>query len=142
MAMAGLAEQDLPARALYIVALPIGNAADITLRALWVLAHVDAIASEDTRVTARLLAIHGISRPLRRYDEHTADEAGPALLERILGRGSIAAAISAKVGVGRRLAERGRERLEALPSVMPCDGRIPCRRGRKRPVRAAVVPRA
>lgn len=65
------------------MATPIGNAGDVSLRALRVLRGVDAIACEDTRVTARLLAIHGISRPLRRYDEHTADEAGPALLERI-----------------------------------------------------------
>lgn len=65
------------------MATPIGNADDLSLRALRVLQSVDAIACEDTRVTARLLAIHGISRPLRRYDEHTADKAGPALLERI-----------------------------------------------------------
>ena len=68
------------------MATPIGNAGDLSLRALRVLESVDAIACEDTRVTARLLAIHGISRPLRRYDEHTADKAGPALLERIARR--------------------------------------------------------
>lgn len=68
---------------LYLVATPIGNAADITLRALDVLAQADVIACEDTRVTAKLLAIHGISRPLLRYDEHAARAAGPALIERV-----------------------------------------------------------
>jgi 16S rRNA (cytidine1402-2'-O)-methyltransferase len=70
---------------LYVVATPIGNAADITLRALDVLAQADVIACEDTRVTAKLLAIHGISRPLVRYDEHTAGTAGPVLVERVRG---------------------------------------------------------
>ena len=65
------------------MATPIGNATDITLRALDVLAQADVIACEDTRVTAKLLAIHGISRPLVRYDEHTARMAGPALIERV-----------------------------------------------------------
>src|SRR5512144_3093189 len=70
---------------LYVVATPIGNAADITLRALDVLARADVIACEDTRVTAKLLAIYGISRPLVRYDEHTAGTAGPVLVERMRG---------------------------------------------------------
>lgn len=69
---------------LYLVATPIGNAADISLRALSVLAAADVIACEDTRVTSRLLAVHGISRPLVRYDEHTAQTSGPALLRRIV----------------------------------------------------------
>jgi 16S rRNA (cytidine1402-2'-O)-methyltransferase len=72
------------------VATPIGNAADLSLRALRVLNEVDAIACEDTRVTAKLLAIHGISRPLLRYDEHTARTAGPALLQRVAGGERIA----------------------------------------------------
>ncbi len=72
-----------PGPGLYLVATPIGNATDITLRALNVLAQADVIACEDTRVTAKLLAIHGISRPLVRYDEHTARIAGPALIERV-----------------------------------------------------------
>ena len=78
---------------LYLVATPIGNAADITLRALDVLARADVIACEDTRVTAKLLAVHGISRPLVRYDEHTARAAGPTLIERV-GRGECVALVS------------------------------------------------
>lgn len=70
--------------ALYLVATPIGNARDITLRALDILAAVDVIACEDTRVTARLLAIHGIRRSLVRYDAHTAGISGAALLARIV----------------------------------------------------------
>ncbi|MFO1112682.1 MAG: ribosomal RNA small subunit methyltransferase I [Rhodospirillales bacterium] len=66
---------DALAPGLYLVATPVGNAEDLSLRALQVLQSVDAIACEDTRVTARLLAIREISRPLRRYDEHTADKA-------------------------------------------------------------------
>jgi 16S rRNA (cytidine1402-2'-O)-methyltransferase len=52
---------------LYVVATPIGNLEDVTLRALRVLGEVGAIAAEDTRVTARLLARHGIRRPLISY---------------------------------------------------------------------------
>lgn len=81
---------DDPARArhdlstgLYLVATPIGNATDITLRAINVLREVDVIACEDTRVTAKLLAIHGITNSLTPYHEHNARAAGPALLQRI-----------------------------------------------------------
>jgi 16S rRNA (cytidine1402-2'-O)-methyltransferase len=81
------AERDDPTAklppALYLVATPIGNARDITLRALAVLAGVDVIACEDTRVTARLLAIHGIRRSLVRYDAHTQRSAGALLLARL-----------------------------------------------------------
>ena len=68
---------------LYLVATPIGNARDITLRALDALARADVIACEDTRVTAKLLAIHGISRPLTPYHEHNAEKAGPKLIKRL-----------------------------------------------------------
>ena len=50
-----LPSQDLPASALYVVGLPIGNLGDITLRALWVLSKADCIAAEDTRETRKLL---------------------------------------------------------------------------------------
>ena len=65
---------------LYLVATPIGNASDITLRALHVLRAADSVFAEDTRVTAKLFAIHGISRPLHSYREHNAEQAGQAIL--------------------------------------------------------------
>lgn len=81
----GLAAQDLPAGALYVVATPIGNLADLTLRAWWVLSHVDAIAAEDTRTTRRLLERYAIREPaegLLATHEHNER----ASSERIVGR--------------------------------------------------------
>jgi len=66
-----------------VTATPIGNARDITLRALDALAACDAIAAEDTRVTSKLLAIHGIARPLFAYNDHNAAGARPKLLKRL-----------------------------------------------------------
>jgi 16S rRNA (cytidine1402-2'-O)-methyltransferase len=68
------------AAGLHVVATPIGNLGDITLRALWVLRHVDRILCEDTRVTARLLAHFGIEKPLEAYHDHNADRVRPAIL--------------------------------------------------------------
>ncbi|GMM94337.1 16S rRNA (cytidine(1402)-2'-O)-methyltransferase [Qipengyuania sp. MTN3-11] len=56
---------------LYIVATPIGNLGDITLRAIDILRRCDGVACEDTRVTGKLLKHLGISRPLWRYDDHS-----------------------------------------------------------------------
>ena len=71
------------AAGLYIVATPIGNARDISLRALDVLKGCSVIAAEDTRVTAKLLAIHGIAKPMIPYNDHNGREMRPKLLARL-----------------------------------------------------------
>jgi len=75
---------------LYLVATPIGNLEDITLRALRVLGEVDLIAAEDTRHTRKLLSAHGISRPLLSYQEHNMRTRGPRLIRELLGEKSVA----------------------------------------------------
>lgn len=68
---------------LHLVATPIGNLRDITLRALETLAAADVIACEDTRITRRLTDHYGITAPLTPYHEHNAQEARPALLRQL-----------------------------------------------------------
>jgi 16S rRNA (cytidine1402-2'-O)-methyltransferase len=87
------ADQQYPTGALYVVATPIGNRADLTLRALHVLALVDAIACEDTRHSAPLLRQLGISKPLLALHRHNEHEAAAAVVQR-LGRGERVACIS------------------------------------------------
>src|SRR5579871_5270182 len=78
---------------LYLVATPIGNLRDITLRALDVLAGVDMVLAEDTRVAGKLLSAHGIKARLQRYDEHAAARVRPGVLAD-LQRGAAVALIS------------------------------------------------
>src|SRR6266446_2316326 len=78
------------ARGLHLVATPIGNLGDITLRALETLAGVDLIACEDTRITRRLTERYAISAQLKPYHEHNAALARPKLLERLAQGASIA----------------------------------------------------
>jgi 16S rRNA (cytidine1402-2'-O)-methyltransferase len=68
---------------LYIVATPIGNLEDITLRALRVLKEADLIAAEDTRHTRKLLTYYGISTPLTSYHAHNQASRGPELIRRL-----------------------------------------------------------
>ena len=75
---------------LYLVATPIGNLRDITVRSLEVLAAVDLIACEDTRVTRKLLERYGIATPLTSYHEHNAAQARPKLLARLADGAAIA----------------------------------------------------
>jgi 16S rRNA (cytidine1402-2'-O)-methyltransferase len=75
---------------LHIVATPIGNLGDITLRALGALAGADLIACEDTRVTRKLLDRYAIATPLTPYHEHNAAKARPLLLRRLAERAAIA----------------------------------------------------
>lgn len=78
---------------LHILATPIGNLGDITLRALAALAGADLIACEDTRVTHKLLERYGIRTPLTPYHDHNAAEARPKLLRR-LGEGAAIVLVS------------------------------------------------
>src|SRR6476646_3785107 len=78
---------------LYLVATPIGNLRDVTVRALEVLAAADLVACEDTRVTRKLLDRYGIATPLSAYHEHNAAQARPRLLAR-LGEGAAIALVS------------------------------------------------
>ena len=80
------AGQQYPASALYVVATPIGNLADVTLRALHVLALVDAIACEDTRHSAALLRHFAIAKPLIAVHEHNEREAAGTVLARLRPR--------------------------------------------------------
>ena len=66
---------------LYIVATPIGNLQDVSLRALEVLKSVDLVAAEDTRVAQKLLSAHGILNKMISYHQHNAGEKDPQLLE-------------------------------------------------------------
>src|SRR5690606_10093706 len=78
------------AAGLYLVATPIGNLRDITLRALDVLAGSDLIACEDTRVTGVLLQRHGIATPTTPYHEHNAAKVRPGLVARLKAGARIA----------------------------------------------------
>ena len=77
----------MPASGLYLVATPIGNLADISLRALDLLSKADVIACEDTRVTRRLLSAHGVharrGARLTTYHEHNAERVRPWLIEQM-----------------------------------------------------------
>ncbi len=78
-----LDRQIYPASALYVVATPIGNLGDISLRALHVLSIADAVACEDTRHTAHLLTRYGLSKPLIAAHEHNEREAADKLIARL-----------------------------------------------------------
>ncbi len=128
MAPAGSALSDLTAPkplapGLYIVATPIGNLRDITLRALDVLAGADLVLCEDTRVGGKLLAAHGISAKLERYDEHAAARARPMILARLAAGARIALTSDAGTPLisdpGYRLV---REAAAQGVSVMPIPG--------------------
>jgi len=75
---------------LYVVATPIGNLRDITLRALDTLNGADEIACEDTRVTGKILSRYAIDTRMTRYDDHTGDRARDGLTARLKGGAAIA----------------------------------------------------
>jgi len=75
-------DPDLPP-GLYVVSTPIGNLRDITLRALDILASVDLVCAEDTRVTGKLFNAFGVSARLRPYHDHNGAQARPGLLKEL-----------------------------------------------------------
>lgn len=85
-ALASLEREDknrIEPSTLYLVATPIGNLDDLSLRAIKVLSGVDFVAAEDTRNSARLLAYLGISKPMVSYHEHNRRERGPQIVDRL-----------------------------------------------------------
>src|SRR3954470_19686528 len=84
-----IAAPALPA-GLTIVATPIGNLRDITLRALEILASADLVACEDTRVTRKLFDHYGLSAPLIAYHDHNAEMVRPKILERLAAGEAVA----------------------------------------------------
>src|SRR5262245_20223969 len=80
---------------LYVVATPIGNLGDISLRALEVLKAVDTVAAEDTRVTVRLLERYGIAKRLISVHEHNEQQAVRGILELLAAGKSVALACDA-----------------------------------------------
>jgi len=110
---------------LYIVATPIGNLEDITLRALRILQEVDLVACEDTRQTARLLTHYQIRKPATSYHEHNETEKSRYLLE-LLTEGKTIALVS-DAGTpcisdpGYRIVRRALENgIQVVPIPGPC----------------------
>ena len=79
---------------LYVVATPIGNLGDITLRALQILREADLVLAEDTRTTATLLGHYGLSTRTQAVHEHNERSAAPGLVARILAEGLAVALVS------------------------------------------------
>ena len=75
---------------LYLVATPIGNLRDITLRALDVLAGADMVLAEDTRVTGKLLNAFGLKKKMVRYDDHAGEQVRPMVLAALTAGGTVA----------------------------------------------------
>ena len=103
----------LAAQTLYVVATPIGNLADITLRALAVLAHVDIVCAEDTRVTGQLLSAYGIQAKLLSVREHNEQHMADKIIAALAEGKSVAqvsdAGTPAVCDPGAKLAARVRE---------------------------------
>jgi 16S rRNA (cytidine1402-2'-O)-methyltransferase len=108
---------------LYLVATPIGNLEDITLRALRVLRQADRIACEDTRQTSKLLGHFGISTPTVSYHAHNEAERSNELLEALKQGGRIAVVSDAGTpGIADPGVVLAREAIDAGIAVFPIPG--------------------
>ncbi len=118
-----LQRQSFPAGALYVVATPMGNIADISVRALKVLATVDAVACEDTRNTGQLMSRYGLSKPLLAAHQHNEREVAQKIIQRLQNGERIAlvsdAGTPAVSDPGARMVDE--VRLAGLP-VIPIAG--------------------
>jgi len=113
----------VPGGVLYVVATPIGNLEDVTLRALRVLAEVDLIAAEDTRRTRVLLTRHGIRKPLTSYHDAVERERAPRIVERLRAGASVALVSDAGTpGIADPGYHLVRGALEAGVPVVPIPG--------------------
>src|ERR1700688_3720789 len=83
-------EAPAAAAGLYLVATPIGNLRDISLRALETLAAADIVACEDTRVTRKLFDHYGLATPMMSYHDHNAEIARPKILDMLAAGKSVA----------------------------------------------------
>lgn len=127
MRAACLDEQSFPSATLYIVGLPIGNAADITLRALWTLSVCDTIACEDTRETRKLLDRYAISTPSVSVHEHNERSGAQKLIEHLKAGERVAlvtdAGTPAVSDPGARVVQSVREagfRIVPVPGACAC----------------------
>src|SRR4030095_2584034 len=113
----------MPSGMLYVVATPIGNLEDVTLRALRVLREVDLVAAEDTRRTRALLAHHGIARPVTSYYDAVERRKTPALVARLVEGARIALVTDAGTpGIADPRAPVVRGALAAGVPVVPVPG--------------------
>ncbi|MGI9523606.1 MAG: 16S rRNA (cytidine(1402)-2'-O)-methyltransferase [Hyphomicrobiaceae bacterium] len=112
-----------PTPGLYLVATPIGNLGDVSLRALALLAACDHLYCEDRRVSRRLLSRFGITRTLRSYHEHNAEKTRPKILAD-LAKGSAVTLISdaGTPGISDPGFKLVREAIAAGYSVVPVPG--------------------
>jgi 16S rRNA (cytidine1402-2'-O)-methyltransferase len=108
---------------LYVVATPIGNLEDITLRALRILREVDLIGAEDTRVSCQLLEQLEITTPLTNYQQHSGGRKAQALVQQLLDGQSVALVCDAGMpGISDPGHELIRLAIEAGVPVVPVPG--------------------
>lgn len=101
---------------LYIVATPIGNMEDITLRALRILGEVDVVLAEDTRVTGKLLSRHGISAKMKSYHQQSSDKISEEIIS-LLEEGKNLALVTDAGTPG--VADPGNELIQRIVEVLP-----------------------
>ena len=121
---------------LHLVATPIGNLRDVSLRALETLAAADVIACEDTRVTHKLLDHYGIATPLTPYHEHNAATARPKLLARLAADEAVALVSDAGTPLvsdpGFKLVRAAHEAGHAVTDRFFFEGFLPAKDGQRR----------